>query len=257
MTSEVRAARAVKQHDSLESVSARAFEVGRKLDLSACRFEPDFMTKWRHQYWRLCDAWNVGPIGKRVLKPLVPVLSPFLPNPQIRLEVVQYYYFLAGLVETLELRQIVEVGTYFGGSTLAMRIAQRGLPDPDDTRLVTVDIKHFRPSVLLPEHGVNRVFGDSVAADTLRKVQEGVRGSIDMLYLDATHFYDQVKAEFQRYCELFQPTWVVLDDIHLNESMERFWQEVVEDFGPLAFDATAAAHREPTAGFGIVHYGGR
>lgn len=257
MSNNVRTAQPAKQQGSLADLSARAFAVGSKLDLSACRFEPDFMTRWRHKYWRLCDSLNLGPVSKRLLKPLMPVLSPFLADPEIRANAEPYYHFLAGLVESLELRQIVEVGTYFGGSTLAMRLAQQRLPNPADTRLVTVDIKHFRPSVLLPEHGITRVIGDSLAGETLRKVQSSVQAPIDMLYLDATHFYEQVKAEFQRYCELFQPTYVVLDDIHLNDSMQRFWQEVVADFGSLAFDATAAAHRVPTAGFGVVHVAGR
>jgi len=254
--SSVRAAQTSIQHDSLAEISQRAFEVGKARDLSVCRFEPDYWTRWRHQYWRLCDSLGAGPIAKRLIKPLMPVLSPFLPDPQVRFEVVPYYHFLTGFVETLDLRQIVEVGTYFGGSTLAMRLGQLQLENPADTRLVTVDIKHFRPSVLQPAHGVTRVFGNSVSGEVLRKVQAGVQAPIDMLYLDATHFYEEVKAEFDRYIELFQPTFVVLDDIHLNDSMERFWSEVVEDYGPLAYDATAAAHREPAAGFGLVHAGG-
>jgi hypothetical protein len=93
-----------------------------------------------------------------------------------------------------------------------------------------------------------------LAADTLRKVKAHLSSPIDLLYIDSKHSYDHTTKNLQLYGGEFRPRFVIFDDIHLNEEMERFWNDAKMKYEELAFDASELAGRP--CGFGIVELRG-
>jgi hypothetical protein len=162
----------------------------------------------------------------------------------LHLGVQPYYHFLAGFARTIGLRKVLEIGTCYGGSMMAIDRGSRGV------EMVTVDKKEMAGDGVKALVHIKRVIGDSLAADTLRKVQAHLSGPIDLLYIDSKHSYEHTTGNLQLYGGEFRPRFVIFDDIHLNEEMERFWGDAKKKYGELAFDASELAGRP--CGFGIV-----
>src|SRR4051812_22979267 len=75
-------------------------------------------------------------------------------------DVPGYYRLLAGLVHGAS--RICELGTHYGGATLAMA---RGMAK--DGRIVTVDVTKLENPLLAAERRIERVQGDVLAASVL------------------------------------------------------------------------------------------
>jgi hypothetical protein len=164
----------------------------------------------------------------------------------LHLGVQPYYHFLAGFVRALGLGKVLEIGTSYGGSMMAM---DRGAPGAER---VTVDKTDMAGDGLKALGHIKRVIGDSLAAETLRKVKVHMSAPIDLLYIDSKHSYDHTKGNIARYGGEFRPRYVILDDIHLNAEMDRFWNHTRETFGDCAFDASELAGRP--CGFGVLDF---
>jgi hypothetical protein len=166
------------------------------------------------------------------------------------LGVQPYYHFLAGFVRHLNLRKILEIGTSYGGSMMAM---YRGckLEEPG-VELVTIDKIDMAGAGLIRLGRVERICGNSLAPDTLAKAKAQLSTPIDLLYIDSKHSYDHTLQNIASYAGHFHPDFVILDDIHLNEEMEALWGEMQGRYGHLAYDASDLAER-PT-GFGVFAY---
>ena len=167
----------------------------------------------------------------------------------------RYYNFLAGFVRAMAIRKIVEVGTWYGGSTQALH---RGLCGKGT--IVTVDVCLYNPDGLKLLEGVTRITGDAASHDTLQSILQHIEPPIDLLYLDGDHRYESNRDIINRCAPVLRPQWVIMDDIHWQWSMERLWAQVLKYHAAHALDAgTEYGFRVGTEGqgFGVIDFRNR
>src|SRR5262249_7671088 len=113
-----------------------------------------------------------------------------------------YYNFLAGLVASQSCRRIFEVGSHYGGSTLSML---RGMRDPAEGRIVTVDITALNPA-LHASPAIIKLVGDANTAALLQEAALAMgEGPIDLLYVDADHRFLSTLTNLGLYVLAFNP----------------------------------------------------
>jgi predicted O-methyltransferase YrrM len=163
-----------------------------------------------------------------------------------------YYRFLSGLCRVVRARRVLEIGTDFGGSILAMRRAIDGA----DRTLVTVDISDASDEQLAGHPEIVKIRGDCRGAETIGRVIERLSPPIDLLYIDTEHDFENTMASYAIYNSLLAPRHLVFDDITLNDEMRRFWRIMKARYGDHAVNvvemipAIRAHPRNP--GFGII-----
>ena len=160
-----------------------------------------------------------------------------------------YYRVLAGFVSLLKLRRILEIGTHFGGSIMAM---SRGIPPCEPSTLVTVDKTYENEEGFAAFPQIIRIRGDSAKEETVQQVKTHFARDIDLLYIDSVHKYDHTKKNIDLYAGIHSPKYLILDDVHLNPDMERLWNEIAAQHGERCWDAGPLVKR-PT-GFGVVQW---
>ena len=162
----------------------------------------------------------------------------------------RYYYFLAGLVRTLGFTRILEVGTHYGGATTAM---SRGIEADraSETFIVTLDITHLNADKLSRIEGLQRITGDSLQGRVIDDVCRRFAGPIDLLYVDSRHERVETLQNLAVYANRLQPEVIVLDDIHLNESMRALWRQLVSLGIGRTTDVSTLVDRK-SAGFGVI-----
>lgn len=167
-----------------------------------------------------------------------------------------YYPFLAGFVQTQKLSKIVEVGTWYGGSTQAL---DRGLEGSGC--IVTIDVDLYNPDGLEHCHRIKRITGDAAQPDVAGQILQELEPPIDLLYLDGDHRYESNRDIIQLFGPRLQPQWMILDDIHWQWSMEKLWAQLLKYHAPYALDAGSEfGFRCPGKngnGFGVVDFRGR
>lgn len=160
-----------------------------------------------------------------------------------------YYFFLAGFVRLVHAARICEIGTHWGGSTLALR---RGVSPELKPDVVTIDLS--RKSRFDAELGIRKIIGEAGSKVVLQTVAEHFdeQAHIDLLFIDSHHTF---AATFSQYCEyttLLRPRFVILDDISLNEEMANAWQLILRSVPPgQALDASEVV-REIRDGPGLA-----
>jgi len=202
--------------DDLRLICERAASEGRKIDLTGCNY-----------------GETTGPL-------------PFIKRP------TNYYYFLAGFVNSMRMKSILEIGTHFGGAIMSMK---RGLR-PEDTpggKLVTVDIVCKNSDGFREYPDIKRITGDSLNADVTERVCEYLNGSVDLIYIDSLHEYRHTQKNIDIYAGRLNPRYIALDDIRQCDSMARLWKDLLAEFKENAFDASSISVRKG-AGFGIIKW---
>jgi len=161
-----------------------------------------------------------------------------------------YYYFLAGLVRTQGFTRILEIGTHFGGATMAM---SRGIEPgaQSDARLVTLDVTRFNDENLREVACIRRVQGDSLDSRVVARACAMFDGPIDLLYVDSRHEHRETLQNLAVYANRLRPKMIVLDDINLNESMRDLWARLQTASGGRTTDVSALVRRK-SAGFGVI-----
>lgn len=163
-----------------------------------------------------------------------------------------YYHFLFGLCRVVGARRILEVGTDYGGSILAMRRAIVG----EELALVTLDVTNASDEQLSGHPEIMKIQGDCRSRETIETVLRRLSPPIDLLYIDTKHDFENTMASYAIYNSLFTPKHLAFDDITLNEEMRRFWRIMKARYGDRAVNAVEVvpairAHpRNP--GFGII-----
>ncbi len=203
---------------SLQDICEQAMSTGQIIDLKGCFYGP----------WHSQEGFNVNPEN--------------------------YYFFLAGLVRSQKWTHILEIGTHWGGSILAMNKGLCGEETQKD-KLVTVDITNNNEKALKGYPHIIRIQGDALSKATIRKVFNNFTRDIDFLYIDSIHEYGHVAACIANYANKLHPKYIVLHDIHINESMKKIWSRLQEDFKDTAFDATEISRSEKAVGLGIIAWG--
>jgi predicted O-methyltransferase YrrM len=176
-----------------------------------------------------------------------------------------YYYFLAGLCKSQGLSKILEIGTFMGGSALAM---SKGIsPEKCDVaKIVTVDIEARDTTQIDEVKQIARVIGDPLANPVFNKILGHFeRRPIDLLFLDSTKKGRIVMSQLATFSLFLKPRFIVLDDITLNDSMESMWDNLqhlfggfalnmVEDFPEIRKMAEINQNVVRHPGFGIIDY---
>jgi hypothetical protein len=201
----------------LDEVIKQAWEAGQHMDLSDIGYGP--------AHWEGGDRFVTAP--------------------------TEYYCFLAGLVRSQGYRRIFEIGTHYGGSTLAML---RGVDDPAEAKIVTVDITDLNPS-LKSEQSIDRIVGDANTEYIVRKsITYFDEEPIDLMFIDADHQFQPTITNFCLYGMLLRPRMVVLDDIVLNHSMIAMWNVLCATYGAEAVNCVDIIPeiRISGSGFGLV-----
>jgi cephalosporin hydroxylase len=172
--------------------------------------------------------------------------GPFVDKP------LEYYFFLAGLVAQLCCSRILELGTHFGGSIFSMVRGLEAVGLRESAEIVTVDLADSNSEGFRANQTVRRILGDCLSADIVRRVARSFTGPVDLLFIDAAHDYEHTHRCLDTYVPVVSPGLVILDDIHLNASMNRLWTDLSTKYGACAIDITTQSHREPDVGFGLL-----
>lgn len=161
-----------------------------------------------------------------------------------------YYYLLAGLVNITNVANIIEIGTHYGGSALAM---SKGLSQYDNSKILTFDVTDI---------GINKFKDHRVIkacqlnANTELAYNKSLKefDTIDLLFIDSYHEYWTTFLSLQIYTS-FMPSWVIIDDITLNDDMKKLWDKAVDRYGAKnCINATTVIPEfRPMAGFGIIY----
>lgn len=171
----------------------------------------------------------------------------------IKLVPSSYYRLLAGLAAITGSRSAFEVGTHWGGSTLAIyRGLQRNATEP---KVVTVDITkesdNFIPK--FKDVDIIKVVGDANCTQTVVEIKKHLE-KVDFLYVDAAHVALPTLSTFVIYNALLAPKIAVFDDIQLSDEMKAFWSVIRNGFPNASVNVSdflpEARGRE--CGFGIL-----
>lgn len=150
-----------------------------------------------------------------------------------------HHPYLAALVAILEPKRVVELGTGDGASASFMMatLARDGV-------LVTIEVSDVADRHLESWRADPRL--ERIRGNDLDSSVHGKIGEIDFLYIDAEHVYDQVSREWKIYFpKVVSGGTIAMDDIHLNDGMTRFWDEI----GEVKLDTGKNIHG---SGFGLV-----
>lgn len=123
---------------------------------------------------------------------------------------VEHYKLLGWLSNQFDDTTIVEIGTLSGFGTIALSMNQ-------SNKVITFDIRDYQWKNKVPENAERKIVYD---------------GYMDEVMLSPIVFYDAAhegkeEQEFLDY--LIEHNWkgvLVLDDIHLNKEMEKFWSDI-------------------------------
>lgn len=133
-----------------------------------------------------------------------------------------YYKYLPLVIDMEKPKQVVELGSAAGASTLMMLshmpkyslLVACSIPEPEgEFRFIKEDYDNLK-----------LIRGDDLDLS--------VWGELDLLktdiwFFDTDHNYEQVHAELELYDKFFKPGCLVfMDDINLNEGMRRAWAEI-------------------------------
>jgi len=158
----------------------------------------------------------------------------------------RYYQWLCCLMQAVKPKQVVELGAAAGISTLLMAEFL-----PKTSKLVSVDCDPQAWRWMKKEYPqVIKLLGDDLDMRIWdRDFFPPVRGidlkETDIWFIDSLHEEDQLRKELKLYTPFFKKgAIVVFDDIHLNEGMNRVWEELPWD----KHDITNPCHY---SGFGV------
>ena len=162
------------------------------------------------------------------------------------LQTTSYYYFLSGLVSHANAERIIEIGTFRGGSTKAL---SSGFGQADGS-VISYDIKDFEPD-FAGHPGIKPYIGDPLDPAALEFARSSFPNGIDLLFIDGVHDGTATLAQTMSYQFMFQPKWIVWDDVNLNPSMQKFstLAVVMPEVRNIATDHPYV--RRPADGFGV------
>jgi hypothetical protein len=162
-----------------------------------------------------------------------------------------YYFFLAGLVRSQRCTRIFEVGTHYGGSTLAM---MHGIADSDKAKIVTVDVTDLNPA-LRGVTSIKKIVGDANTEYVIKKsLSYFDEEPIDLIFIDADHQFLPTITNLGLYSTLLRPRMIVIDDIVINDSMRTMWNVLRATYGAEAVNCVDVIPeiRSSACGFGLL-----
>ena len=153
----LRRAQSTSSYRTVQEISSAAFAVGRDINMDGIVFGP--------AHWEKTGELNRAPL---------------------------YYHFLAGFIKSQRAVSIVEIGTWYGGSTLAM---QRGFDRRvSDARIVTIDPNQRNLPAFVGHPEIIPIEGDAANDRIVEMAAKAVSPRIDILFIDGDHRYAPTKA---------------------------------------------------------------
>ncbi len=153
-----------------------------------------------------------------------------------------YYQFLALFMRYFRPKNVLELGSAYGISTVMMYSEL-----PLDARLTSVDIakdQRYVPPEIFNDPRVRFVWGDALDLNIYRG---DIPYDIDFFFTDTVHFYQQVKDEYDVYEPLLKDgAFILIDDIYVKDKAKLFQELPFEKW-----DLTSWCHGE---GFGLLKY---
>lgn len=164
-----------------------------------------------------------------------------------------YYQLLAGIAHISDSKSALEIGTHWGGSTMAIK---RGLDlNSKSAKLVTVDITSESDNYLtqFKDDNIIKIVGDANTSGIASQVRSNL-DSADILYIDAAHTCVPTLASFAIYTTSLSAKICIFDDVALNQEMRQFWSYIENGFGEYCADISKFLPQARTkdVGFGVV-----
>jgi predicted O-methyltransferase YrrM len=138
---------------------------------------------------------------------------------------------LIRLLSDRQLNVVVEIGTAHGGTywawcrlaTPTARLVSVDLPGDDDW---TARVRSYPR----PTQTQTVIRADSHEPQTVRSL-DGLRGTVDLLFIDGDHSYDGVRADFEDYAPLVRPGGLIaFHDVdsanHPASQVDRLWTQL-------------------------------
>ena len=174
-------------------------------------------------------------------------------------ETMSYYRLLAGHCMLTDAGTVIEVGTHYGGSALALLAGMRG-GKAETPQLVTMDVTDLSTPQLMQEPEIRTVIGDSTIHGFMASLVDDLDDTpVDLLYIDALKDAAFVITTlFNAHSVNVAPTWLILDDVQANDSMRSLWTLLEEMEPDMAFliSRDYPEIRRPDMGYGIIYLPG-
>jgi predicted O-methyltransferase YrrM len=174
-------------------------------------------------------------------------------------ETQPYYYLLAGHLALTRAKSVLEIGTHYGGSTLAMLEGLRKSHVPE-LHFVTMDVTSLNDERLSQEQDIHHIIGDSTDIASIR-MAKALLGTdkLDLLYIDALKEPGFVLKTMRNMREAgIDVTFIILDDVQTNHAMRAFWSLLEQEApdGSFLISGEFPHIRKPEMGYGIIYVPG-
>lgn len=140
---------------------------------------------------------------------------------------IQDYMFLYGIVQLLSPKVIVEIGTNFGVSSIAMALAMQESDAPTG-QIYTFDIADYSYKVIpqIAKMNVNEVINyfPNKTSDDVKKLN---LKHVDMCFIDGDHTYQGAEKDYQNLKHLCD--YMVFHDIHCNDQSQKQFLDIPKD----------------------------
>jgi cephalosporin hydroxylase len=165
-----------------------------------------------------------------------------------------YYRFCAGVVERMQARYFVELGTCGGGCARTVAIRN------PNTKIITIDVEPLPQAYLAAKQNRNIqvIQGDSalMAHQIGPQLMNGGPPAIEVLFIDTVHEYDHVMNEFNSWRPYLKSGAVVIFDDLNREGMDRVWKDLPGNKTPFhALKELHIAGSPNDGGFGALILG--
>jgi len=127
------------------------------------------------------------------------------------------------------------------------------IEDKASSRVATIDKEYKNKKGFSGFEHIKRFKGDSLSPKMVEKTADFFSRPIDLIFIDTIHDYKNTKKNIIFYGRKLNPRYIILDDTHLNPSMEKLWTELKEKFKGRIFDVTKIGERGK-AGMGIIKW---
>lgn len=178
------------------------------------------------------------------LRPALRYLNEGAMNDILNTNGCRYYQWSTCLVEEFKPKQIVELGGAMGVWDLCVLYT---LPEMSNLFSITLKEHGLEFSYIKDKYNnFHPIIGDDLILSNWPKELD--LNKTDIWFIDSLHEETQLRKELDLYSPFFKKNAIVLlDDIHINEGMEKVWDELCSKYD--YYDATDPLHY---SGFGIL-----
>lgn len=140
---------------------------------------------------------------------------------------IQDYVFLYGITQLISPKIIVEIGTNFGVSAIAMALAMKESDAPTG-HIYTFDIVDYSEYVLpqLKKAGVEDIitYYPNKTSDNIKDLN---LKHVDMCFIDGDHTYKGAEKDYNNLKHLCD--YMVFHDIHCNNESQKQFLDILKD----------------------------